>query len=253
MSRICFFRICKVIVFLPLLYLVLRGFVCDRFIINGHSMEPTRQDGEVIWANKLIMGGRIYTNYNFDVPYLHCLRMPGIRRLNVGDCAVYNYPYGWEMGKIGFKINYVLAKRCVACPGDTIRIVGGYYDNSRTGSVGIPREKEEELASIPDTVLIKCHSLKAGQFANEQERWTIKNYGPITVPAKGMTIFLDSLGIQYYSRYIEYETGISIKNIDCNFYTFQQDYYFFAGDNVVNSRDSRYDGFVPESFIIGIY
>ena len=67
-----------------------------------------------------------------------------------------------------------------------------------------------------------------------------------------MTIFLDSLGIQYYSRYIEYETGISIKNIDCNFYTFQQDYYFFAGDNVIDSKDSRYIGFVPLSFVIGI-
>ena len=216
-------------------------------------MEPTKQNGEVIWINKLILGGRIYTGFNFESPNLHSFRMPGIRNLRVGDCAVYNYPYGWELGRIGFRINYVLAKRCIACPGDTISIINGHYVNSRTGSVGVPTEKEEELISLSDSLLLRNKSFKAGHFAVEQERWTIKNFGPIIVPAKGMTIFVDSLGKQYYSRYIEYETGKSINEIESNFYTFQQDYYFFAGDNVVNSRDSRYDGFVPEQYIIGIF
>ena len=29
-------------------------------------------------------------------------------------------------------------------------------------------------------------------------------------------------------------------------------YYFFCGDNVADSKDSRYLGFVPEEFIVGV-
>ena len=35
-------------------------------------------------------------------------------------------------------------------------------------------------------------------------------------------------------------------------YTFRQDWYFFVGDNVTNSKDSRFIGFVPADFVIGI-
>lgn len=238
---------------LPLLFLGGRAFVCDRFLVKGHSMEPTRYTGEAIWVNKLLMGGRIYTKFDFESPELHCFRMPGLRKLRVGDCAVYNYQYGWEPGKIGFKINYVYAKRCVACPGDTISIVGGQYVNSRTGAVGIPAVKEAELISLPDSLLLEWKSFKAGSFAGEKDSWTIKDFGPIAVPARGMTIRLDSLERRHYARFIEYETGLPIEEISGESYTFSQNYYFFAGDNVVNSRDGRYDGFVPEDFIIGIF
>ena len=35
-------------------------------------------------------------------------------------------------------------------------------------------------------------------------------------------------------------------------YTFKENYYFTAGDNGLNSRDSRYWGPVPEPFIVGV-
>ena len=35
-------------------------------------------------------------------------------------------------------------------------------------------------------------------------------------------------------------------------YVFRKNYYFFCGDNVPNSKDSRYWGFAPEEFIIGV-
>lgn len=34
-------------------------------------------------------------------------------------------------------------------------------------------------------------------------------------------------------------------------YTFSDNYYFMAGDNVAESMDSRYWGLVPEDFIVG--
>lgn len=35
-------------------------------------------------------------------------------------------------------------------------------------------------------------------------------------------------------------------------YTFKHDYFFMAGDNVAQSNDSRYWGFVPDVFIVGV-
>ena len=49
-----------------------------------------------------------------------------MRSVRVGDIAVFNYIYGWKEGKIALKPDYVYTKRCVACPGDSICIRGGY-------------------------------------------------------------------------------------------------------------------------------
>ena len=96
----------------PLLWYGTRAFVTDRFVIKGESMEPTLHTGEGVWVNKLLMGARIYTKFDFeDSPELHCFRMPGLRKLRVGDIAVFNYPYGWGGDTIAFKINYVYCKR----------------------------------------------------------------------------------------------------------------------------------------------
>ncbi|MBO5546853.1 MAG: S26 family signal peptidase [Bacteroidales bacterium] len=85
----------------------------DRFVIKGESMEPTLHTGEGVWVNKLLMGARIYTKFDFeDSRELHCFRMPGLRKLRVGDVAVFNYPYGRGGDTIAFKINYVYCKRC---------------------------------------------------------------------------------------------------------------------------------------------
>ena len=35
-------------------------------------------------------------------------------------------------------------------------------------------------------------------------------------------------------------------------YVFRENYYFFGGDNVIDSKDSRYIGPVPEEYIVGI-
>ena len=35
-------------------------------------------------------------------------------------------------------------------------------------------------------------------------------------------------------------------------YCFRENYYFMAGDRVTSSRDSRYWGLLPESYIVGV-
>ena len=116
-----------------------------------------------------------------------------------------------------------------------------------------PRDGEEtatRLMSIPDSVLLRNRCLKAGQFAGEGERWTIKDFGPVMVPKRGMTIVLDSVARRHYARVIAWEERCASLGLET--YTFRQDWYFFVGDNQLDSRDSRYFGFVPAEFVIGI-
>ena len=105
---------------------------------------------------------------------------------------------------------------------------------------------------MDDSLLLASGVLKAGYFAAREHEWTIKDFGPVLVPAAGMSVAMDSLNLAVYKDVIEYETRASASSWLGREYVFRDDYYFFAGDNVADSKDSRYIGFVPEDFIIGI-
>ena len=241
---------------------ILRVFVCDQFEINGESMSPTLVSGDHVLVNKLLMGARIYTKYDFSDPDMESFRMPGIRKLRPGDIAVFNYPKGRNGGKIEFRINYVYAKRCIGCPGDTVSIVNGYYRNSGyPGQVFGKEQNQAMLCNTPDSIMkMREIAVEALPFSSEFG-WTIKDFGPMYIPGKGGKANIDTNSIKLYRRIIEYETGVLPKirrgkvylgGKELNEYEFSTDWYFFGGDNVMNSKDSRYIGLVPEDYIIGI-
>ena len=266
MNRKRIFRILNTVIGILLaagfLAVLLPIFVCDQFRINGESMQPTLVMGDHVVVNKLLMGARVYMKYDFDDPDMESFRMPGIRRLRPGDVAVFNYPKGRGRGKIEFRINYVYAKRCIGSPGDTVSIVDGYYRNSRYGDTAFGvEEKQQELREMPDSVLSRMKGiLKAFPFSPDYG-WTIKDFGPMYIPEKGGRTRIDTSSVKLYRRIIEYETGIlpeirkgkvCLDGNELDEYVFRGNWYFFGGDNVLNSKDSRYIGLIPEEYIVGI-
>ncbi len=119
---------------------LLRLFVFEVFSIPSASMENTLVPGDKIVVNKLLYGPSLPRS-PLDIPWFNAFflinrkaeakdaelqweyrRLPGIKDIERGDVVVFRYPLS------PFQ-NFV--KRCVALPGDTVRISGGVvYINS---------------------------------------------------------------------------------------------------------------------------
>ena len=234
----------------------------DQFIIPTTSMVPTLIPGDRVIVDKTIMGARIYTDFHFRKggQRLDCFRTKGRRPLRHNDIAVFNFPRPkWK--EISFEINNVWCKRILALPGDTLHIEDGFYrNNNYSGTLGLI-EQQKALATTPDSVLIARGVFITAWLMPIQ--WTVKNMGPYYIPRNGDVIRLSPNDVTLYHDIVKLETG---KELTWNWeadsamldgkciesYTFQGNYYFLAGDNVLDSTDSRFWGLVPEDYIVGV-
>ena len=246
---------------LYLIWLLSRVFLFDQFVIPSDSMRPTLVPGDRVIVDKTVIGARIYSDFNFNPKggELKSWRTKGKRRIQHNDIVVFNFPHhDW---KINFVINNVFCKRCIALPGDTIWSVDGYYmNNNYKGDLGIEKE-QRRFRQTPDSVLPK-EILNTFPF-DAHFGYTIRNLPHIYIPRKGDVIRLTPEVGTYYRIILEWELQNSITcdwergmvyagNGPLYRHVFLHDYYFMAGDNVLDSNDSRYFGLVPEEYIIGV-
>ena len=243
------------------MHFLIRIFIADRFIIPSNSMYPTLISGDRIVVNKILFGARIYTQFQFSQlnPNLKIFRMNGLREIKYNDILVYNRIVHAQ--QISFKINDLMCKRCVGLPGDTIRIINGkYLNNNFSGLLG-SQQGLKFTGRFSDFYTSKT-SLKS-MPQDKHFDWTICDFGPMYIPRKNDIIKINPKTATLYKLILEWELGEKIK-IDWSNdkvttsqrtilrHKFMHNYYFMAGDNILNSVDSRYEGPIPEEFLIGI-
>ncbi len=230
-------------------FLVLNNFVIASFLVPTGSMENEVMTGDLLFVNKFIYGGTSPRNIPFTNVRLPWFRVPGFRDVERGDVIVFVFPgYRDEVAPEDFTF---YLKRCVALPGDTLRVVNRVlYVNGVAAP--LPRNMKFSYRSSYGSVVDDRIFPKGAQ-------WSEENYGPIVIPKKGMVVHLDRETIDAWDTFIRREGHtvstdqgrIVIDGKDATEYTVQRDYLFGMGDHRDNSLDSRYWGFIPKDNLVG--
>ena len=196
-----------------------------------------------------------------------CVGLPG-QTLEIKDRIIYlDGKANKEPDNVQYLYQVELAQ--ASLPEDFIREIGlsfsDYRDLYNGGICPLTAKMAEAMRQRKDLVL-SVELLPQDDSdnlypLNGNKHWTVDNYGPIWIPAKGASITLNLENLPVYERCIrEYEGNklevtpdgdILINGDKTNSYIFKMDYYWMQGDNRHCSADSRYWGFVPEDHIVG--
>ena len=241
------FGICVVAV----VWVLLQVTSFTSFRVPSPSMYPALVPGDYILVNKWVMGARIFDLWEAvedkEVPIY---RLPGLRKVKRNDVLVFHYPYPVREDSISMDMLLYYVKRCVGLPGDTVEIRKGCYWINGT-------RKDKRWARM-DT---RQESWQDDRQWNVALGWTVQQLGPLPVPARGQEVVMDTLTAKMYGRLIEWEQKkplvirdghVCLGDSLIRSYRFCENYYFMGGDNLDNSKDSRYWGLVPEPYIVGV-
>lgn len=230
--------------------LVINSFVMAAFEVPTPSMENTVKAGDRMFVNKFIYGGSTPYTVPFTSIRIPHFRLPGLRDIQRGDVIVFDFPGGRDQIQKPEQVWYL--KRCIALPGDTIRINRRIvYVNGQ--KIDIPPHGKFIYPDPAPVDYVSSNIFPRGSGFNKD------NYGPLVVPGKGMRLSLAAEDFRSWEVFIRREghnvslTGdtILIDGRIADHYIVERDYIFAMGDNRDNSIDSRFWGFVPVEDVIG--
>lgn len=240
-------------------FIFFQTLIFASFMIPSDSMSPELKEGDNVLVAKPVYGARLFNVFaTLNLKQVKIYRFPGLANIERNDIIVFNNPYPEKGKALNMHILKYYVKRCVGLPGDSISIVNGFNKvNSFQGVLG--NYESQKLLSKTEAHHIHQNVYGALPF-DSLAQWNIKDFGPMYIPAKGDSVEMTRLNYLLYKRLIEWETGERLDfkenrtylgNSECKGYRFKENYYFMAGDNVMNSSDSRYWGLVPEEYIVG--
>lgn len=251
------------LVYLCILVVVLNIFqitIITSFSIPTDSMQPTLQPGDNILVNKSIMGARIFDVWEaVEDKEVEIYRLPGLGKVKRNDVLVFHYPYPHSNDSLSMHLLKYYVKRCIALPGDTMGIrKGHYYIKGLSDFVGNTQAQDRiEKLRKADAGAIVMNTYPWDKYVN----WTILDFGPLHVPARGQAVAMDSTAVKLYRKLVEWEqkekltsqgNEVFLGDSLIQEYRFRENYYFVGGDNMEYSEDSRYWGLLPEPYIVGV-
>ena len=239
------------------LWFTLQVFLFSSFKIPSDSMEPELTIGDNILVLKPTIGPRVFNLFaSMRNEQTEIYRIPGIKKIQRNDILVFNFPHPNSWNKIEMHILKYYIKRCVGLPGDTLSIQNGFFHVKGIETSLGNMESQNKIATTEQFEDGIFHSFPFDSIIS----WNIKDFGPLYIPGKGDSITLNQTNCRLYRKLIEWEQQGSLQYKDStiflngtpiNGYRFQKNYYFMAGDNGMNSQDSRYWGLLPEEYIVG--
>lgn len=253
-------NICYYSVLLFLIAMLVQVFCLTSFKIPSDSMEPSLLAGDKILVNKMRRGARLFNVFaSLRGEDVDIYRLPALGKFKRNDVLVFNFPYQparWD--SICFDVMTYYVKRCIALPGDTLEIRKGFYHIRGVDEPLGNLAAQQYLSQLTDST---AYGVVMQTFPwDSRLNWTIQEFGPLPVPAKGQLVQMDSLSYLLYRQLINWEQKKKLRAGEGKVYLgdslitqyrFEQNYYFVSGDKMANSRDSRYWGLLPEPYIVG--
>lgn len=247
------FWLCMIV----LLWLVAQFFIFTSFIIPSNSMGPGLAIGDNILVLKSVIGPRVFNLFaSMRNEQTKIYRIPGFKKIKHNDILVFNFPHPNSWDKIEMHILKYYIKRCVGLPGDTLSIQNGFF---HVRGIQTPLGNMDSQKRIATTDKFPDGIFQSFPYDSILD-WNIRDFGPLYIPGKGDSITLNQTNFKVYKKLIEWEQQGNLQCKDSttflngkpiNGYRFQKNYYFMAGDNGMNSQDSRYWGMLPEEYIVG--